>query len=70
MIAHAHMYYASTRINIVYIRITVYRALPWKEWIFHVFEGLFLEVPRVVLLLTIHCHHGIGIEDALFFTLE
>ena len=71
--ARARMYYEKTRNDTVYVRITVRASGPSRtEWIFfRVFEGSFLEVPRVVQFhaTVIHCHHGMDADDTSIFVL-
>ena len=75
MITHAfvRIMQVYTIISYTSAYLSVYRTLPRTEWIFLVFEGLFLEAPRAVLFhaTAIHCHYGRDIEeDASFLVLE
>ncbi len=68
------MYYASTRNNIAYVRISIGVPRPTQDRMnfSRSRKGWFLEAPRAVLFLAtaIHFHYGTDIEDASFFILE
>ena len=53
------------------VKQSVHRALLGQNGFFRVFEGSFLEVPRVVQFhaTVIHCYHGMDADDTSIFVL-
>ena len=69
---HTHIW--KTRNGIVYVHIMVRASRPARGMLngfFRVFEGLFLEAPRVVRFhaTAMHCHNGMDTDDTSLFIL-